>query len=92
MRSKPEFGLISPLLQSQKINTDLDELYCRENIELALLRLPEEAWKSVAKPSIIKRDDDTYVTGDPFFDELEEALSQGDNIDGILSRLQLPTT
>lgn len=45
----------------------------------------------MSKPSIIKRDDDTYVTGDPFFDELEEALSQGENIDGILSRLELPT-
>ncbi len=82
---------MSPLLRMQKIDVTIDNLFDPENVELALLLLPPEAWKSVDKPSIIRREDETYVTGDPFFDELEEALSQGEDINGILSRLQLPT-
>ena len=81
-----------PLLIKQTPQINKDNLFDPDHLEHALLTLPEEAWQSVSKPSIIKRDDDTYVTGDPFFDELEEALSQGENIDGILSRLELPST
>lgn len=63
-----------------------------ENIELGLLRLPPQQWQKEEDQGIIKRDDDTYITGDPFFDEMEAALSQGDNLDGILSRLQSSST
>lgn len=76
----------------RKTEVTIETLYDPENIELALLLLPDEAWKSVTEPSIIRRDDDTYVTGDPFFDEIEEAISQGADLDGILSRLKLPST
>lgn len=76
----------------RKTEVTLETLYDPDNIELALLLLPDEAWKSVTEPSIIRRDDDTYVTGDPFFDEIEEAISQGADLDGILSRLKLPST
>jgi len=75
----------------RKIDVTIDNLFDPANMELALLLLPDEAWKSVDKPSIMRREDETYVTGDPFFDELEEALSQGEDINGILSRLKLPT-
>ena len=82
---------MSQLLRMQTIDVRIDNLFDPDNVELALLLLPAEAWKSVDKPSIMRKEDETYVTGDPFFDELEEALSQGEDINGILKRLQLPT-
>jgi hypothetical protein len=78
-------------LKNQSNTVTIDNLFDPSNVELALYLLPEEAWKSVDKPTILQRDDGTYVTGDPFFDELEEALSQGENLDGILKRLKLST-
>ena len=80
-----------PLLTRQTPKLDIHNLFDPDILELALLALPDEAWKSVADPSIIRREDDTYVTGDPFFDELEEALSQGEDIHGLLTRLQFTT-
>jgi len=88
IRSKPEYALLLPLLQRQKIKLDKENIFDPDIIEWSLLSLGEEAWQSVSKPSILKREDDTYQTGDPFFDELEDALSQGGDIDGILRRLQ----
>ena len=76
----------------RQIDVTIDTLFDPDNVELALMLLPSEAWKSVDKPSIMRREDETYVTGDPFFDELEEALSQGEDINGILSRLKLPSS
>jgi hypothetical protein len=76
----------------QTPNITPHNLFDPDHLELSLLSLTQEAWQSVDKPTIIKRDDDTYVTGDPFFDEFEEALSQGENIDGILERLKLSST
>mgnify|MGYP003341654467 FL=1 len=75
----------------RQIDVTIDTLFDPDNVELALMLLPSEAWKSVDKPSIMRREDETYVTGDPFFDELEEALSQGEDIHGLLTRLQLTT-
>ena len=83
---------MSPLLRMRQIDVTIDTLFDPDNVELALMLLPSEAWKSVDKPSIMRREDETYVTGDPFFDELEEALSQGEDINGILSRLKLPSS
>ena len=76
----------------RQIDVTIDTLFDPDNVELALMLLPSEAWKSVDKPSIMRREDETYVTGDPFFDESEEALSQGEDINGILSRLKLPSS
>jgi len=64
-----------------------NDLYSIENIELALLCLDDETWLKVEGERIVTRDDDTFRTGDPFFDELEELISSGSSIDDVLSRL-----
>jgi hypothetical protein len=59
-----------------------------ENIELALLRQPPALWQKESDEGIIRRDDDTYITSDPFFNEMEDALASGEDIHGILAKLQ----
>lgn len=63
------------------------DLYCLENIELALLCLDDETWLKVEGSRIVAKDDDTFRTGDPFFDELEELISSGSSIDDVLAKL-----
>jgi hypothetical protein len=65
-----------------------ENLFDPSNIEKALLALSSEAWQSFIEPSIIRRDDETYVTGDPFFDKMEDALASGENIHDLLSRFK----
>lgn len=62
-----------------------------EAAEFALLRLSEEEWTQVIQPSIIRRDDETYQTGDSFFDSLEDALASGEDINELLSKLAAAT-
>ena len=62
-----------------------------ENIEFALLTLNDEAWTKLTEPSIIRRDDETYVTGNSFFDELEDALANGEDINELLEQLAATT-
>lgn len=51
------------------------------------MRLDEETWEKLEGFKIQKKEDDTYRTGDPFFDELEEMISKGSNIHDVLSKL-----
>lgn len=85
-REQGEYALLYPHLSSLPLPCP-NELYAIENIERALLCLDDETWSKVEGSSIVAREDDTYRTGDPFFDELEEMISSGSNIDDILSKL-----
>ena len=84
------FGLLLPHLQKSQLPVPSDPT-CLENVEFALLALDEEAWTNVTQPSIIRRDDETYVTGDSFFDELEDALANGEDINELLKQLTATT-
>lgn len=61
-----------------------ENIFDPDNIELALLQLPSETWELIQKPQIVKNADDTYTTGDPFFDKLEQALADGGNLEDVL--------
>ena len=81
-RSNPAFALVSPLLKREIKG----ELFDPENIELALMLLPQEAWDKINEPQVIENDDGTYTTGDDFFDSFEEALARGENLEDVLKQ------
>lgn len=64
-----------------------DDLFDLDNIELALLSLPGDVWQKVQEPTILKRDDGTYHTGDAFFDQMENALAEGEDIHELIRKL-----
>jgi len=85
-RTQGEYALLYPHLIKLPLPYPKD-LYCIDNIELALLCLDDDTWLKVEAERIVTRDDDTFRTGDPFFDELEEMISSGSNIDAVLAKL-----
>jgi len=85
-RSRAEFALLFPHLSKQPLPAV--DLFDPDNIEFALLLLPQEAWSKLIEPKHIEREDGTWQTGDSFFDDLENALASGENINDVISRLQ----
>ena len=90
MRSRPEFRLVYPHLIKQELPNKKDLLDV-DNIEFGLLTLPEEAWKSFLNPDILKKEDETFITGNAMIDELETMLSEGADINDILRKFEQPT-
>lgn len=84
------FDLVLPHLQKNQLPTPEEPLSI-ENLEFALLTLDAEAWTNVTNPSIIRRDDETYISGNSFFDELEDALANGEDINELLKQLTAST-
>lgn len=62
------------------------DLFDPDNLELGLLQLTEEQWNSISTPSIVKNSDDTYTTGNDFFDSFEEQLAEGADINDLLAK------
>jgi hypothetical protein len=58
-----------------------------ENIEHSLLCIPEEAWQKLNTNAIVEQEDNTVRTGNAFVDEMEQALSDGVDINDIIKRL-----
>lgn len=87
MRSRPEFKLVYPHLVKQGLPSK-DDLLDADNIEFGLLTLPEEAWKTFLNPDIIKKEDETFITGNAMIDELETMLSEGADINDIIRKLE----
>lgn len=80
---------MTPLLANSPLKQTHDVLD-PENIELALLALPSDVWQQVQEPSIVKREDGTYKTGDTFFDSMEDALASGEDIHELIRKLNSP--
>lgn len=64
-----------------------DDLLSLENIEHSLLCIPEEAWQKLNTNAIVEQEDNTVRTGNAFVDEMEQALSDGVDINDIIKRL-----
>lgn len=65
-----------------------NDLFDPDNIEHALMLLPQEAWdKMNSQPDFVENEDGTYTTGDEFFDNLEAALARGEQLEDVLKQL-----
>jgi hypothetical protein len=51
------------------------------------MTLPEEAWKSIAKPDIVQKEDGTFITQGAIVNEFETMLSEGADINDIIRKL-----
>lgn len=91
-RSNPVFPLIQIHLKEKGLpKTSLEELDCIENIEYALLCLPDENFDYLAKENKeeVKIDKKgTVKTGNKDIDELEKIFSEGGDIDGYFKQLE----
>ena len=86
-RSRREYALLLPLLTRTLKLPSTTDIFDPDNIELALMLLPEDAWSNMNSPQTIQREDGTWQTGDVFFDELEDALARGESLEHVISRL-----
>lgn len=75
-----------PSLIKEPLPNKID-LLSNENIEHSLLCIPEEAWQKITNNVILKQEDNTVRTGNNFIDEMEQALSDGADINDIIKRL-----
>lgn len=64
-----------------------EDLFDPENLELALMLLPQDAFDKMTEPRMVENEDGTWNTGDPFFDALEQALARGESINDVITRL-----
>lgn len=69
-----------------------EDLFDPSNIELALMLLPTEAWDKMNEPQIVENEDGTFTTGDKFFDEFENALARGEQLEDVLKQLTTSIT
>ena len=91
-RENPVFPLIQLHLKEKGLpKSSIEDLDCIENIEYALLCLPDENFDYLIKENKqeVKIDKKGSVqTGNKEIDELEKIFSEGGDIDGYFKQLQ----
>lgn len=81
-RQNPAFPLIFQTLKKSNLPvTDLDDLFCWENIEHCLLTLPSETWDEFYDEYMTSKTGKKQAikTGSKELDKLEEMIASGDN-------------
>ena len=62
-----------------------NDLYAKENIEFALLTLDNESWENIIKETLINEQIELN-SNDKFINEMEQALREGADFNGIIER------
>lgn len=86
MRDSPVYEWIAPYLKDQGL-PDRQNILSLENYEYALLCLDKETWSRLLQQSIVSGNTN-ISTGSRMIDELEAALSKGDDFHDLIERLK----
>ena len=66
-----------------------NDYFCNENIEFALLTVDDNLWDQILKDALINQQI-KLNSEDDFINEMEKALSEGEDFNAILKRFDKP--